>query len=128
MHKGPSNPDREGAQPVRRSLWSYGHLLLRSAKLDPRAPRRRSRSQRCIFVLDQGRLWASETIRRLPDEDPTSPNGLAEKATQRKAMSDRQRSLPALGTQPFFNSLLVWCPINNFINEAGANCSRLGEK
>jgi hypothetical protein len=28
-------PPREGALPVRRSLWSYGHLQLRSAKLDP---------------------------------------------------------------------------------------------
>jgi hypothetical protein len=30
-------------------------------------------------------------------EDPTSPNALEEKATQRKAMSDRQRSVPELG-------------------------------
>jgi len=49
---GRRTPDGEGALPVRRSLWSYGHLLLRSAKLDPRAPRRRSRSQQCIFTLD----------------------------------------------------------------------------
>ena len=40
----------------------------------PRAPRRRSRSQRCIFVLDQGRLWASGTIRQLPDEDAIPPS------------------------------------------------------
>jgi hypothetical protein len=46
----------------------------RSAKLDPRAPRRRSRSQSCIFVLDQGRLWASGTIRQLPDEDAIPPS------------------------------------------------------
>jgi hypothetical protein len=49
---GLGTPDREGALPVRRSLWSYGRLLLRSAKLDPRAPRRRARSQSCIFALD----------------------------------------------------------------------------
>ncbi len=35
---GRGTPDREGALPVQRSLWSYGHLSLRSAKLDPRAP------------------------------------------------------------------------------------------
>src|ERR1700733_11683959 len=45
----------EGAPPVRRSLRSYGHLWLRSAKLDPLAPRRRSRSQQCNFVLDRER-------------------------------------------------------------------------
>jgi hypothetical protein len=44
-------------------------------------------------VLERGRLWASVTTDR---EDPTSPNALEEKATRRKAMSDRQRSLPAL--------------------------------
>jgi hypothetical protein len=32
---GRGAPDGEGALPVRRSLWSYGHLRLRSAKLDP---------------------------------------------------------------------------------------------
>jgi len=67
---GRGAPDGEGALPVRRSLWSYGHLLLRSAKLDPRAPRRRARSQRCIFVLDQGWLWASGTTDR---EDAIPP-------------------------------------------------------
>jgi hypothetical protein len=36
----------------------------------PRAPRRRFRSQRCIFVFDQGRLWASETTDR---EDAIPP-------------------------------------------------------
>jgi len=40
---GVAAPDREGALPARRSLWSYGHLLLRSAKLDPRAPQRRTK-------------------------------------------------------------------------------------
>jgi hypothetical protein len=55
--RGQEAPDGEGAQPVRRSLWSYGHLLLRSAKLDPRAPRRRFRSQRCFsfLLIRQGR-------------------------------------------------------------------------
>jgi len=57
--------------PVRRSLWSYGHLRSRSAKLDPRAPRRRSRSQGCILAFDQGRLWASGTADR---EDAIPPN------------------------------------------------------
>jgi hypothetical protein len=47
------NPDREGAR--------------------PRAPRRCSRSQRCIFTLDWGSLWASGTVRRLPDEDAIPP-------------------------------------------------------
>ena len=37
---GRGAPDGEGALPVRRSLWSYGHFLLRWAKLDRRAPRR----------------------------------------------------------------------------------------
>jgi len=50
---GRGTPDREGAR--------------------PRAPRRRSRSYRRSFVLDQGRLWASGTTDR---EDPTSPNDL----------------------------------------------------
>jgi hypothetical protein len=43
---GRGTPDREGAsgsRRIRRSLWSYGHLWLRSAKLDPRALPRRSR-------------------------------------------------------------------------------------
>jgi len=34
----------------------------------------RSRSQRCIFALDQGRLWALGTIRQLPDEDAIPPS------------------------------------------------------
>jgi hypothetical protein len=36
-------------------------------------------------------------IPRPRDEGPTSPNALEQKATQRKAMSDRQRSLPVAG-------------------------------
>jgi hypothetical protein len=67
-------PDGEGALPVRRSLWSDVYSLVGLAKSDPRASRRRSRSQRCIFVLDQGRLWASGTIRQPPDEDAIAPS------------------------------------------------------
>jgi hypothetical protein len=40
----------------------------------PGAPQGRSRSQWYIFVVDQGRLWASGTIRRLPDEDAIPPS------------------------------------------------------
>jgi hypothetical protein len=39
----------------------------------PRAPRRRFRSQRCIFVFDQGRRWALKTIPRPRDEDAIPP-------------------------------------------------------
>jgi hypothetical protein len=42
---------REGALPVRRSLWSYGHLLLRSAKLDPRRAAKAVQADRCRMVL-----------------------------------------------------------------------------
>jgi hypothetical protein len=42
-----------------------------------------------------GSVTNPAAARRLPDGDPTSPNGLEENAIQRKAMSDRQRSLPA---------------------------------
>src|ERR1700733_16332833 len=61
---GRGTPEAEGALPVQRSLWSYGHLSFRLAKLDPRAPRRPSPRQRCRFVLDQGRLWASASTDR----------------------------------------------------------------
>jgi len=70
---GRGTPGGEGALPVRRSLWSDVCSLVGLAKSDPRAPRRRFRSQRYISVLDQGRLWASGTIRRLPDEDAIPP-------------------------------------------------------
>ena len=45
------------------------------------------------ITLDRLCRGASRTADR---GDPTSPNDLEEKASQRKAMSDRQRSLPAL--------------------------------
>ena len=55
---GRGTPDREGALPVRRSCRERCDSASELAKSDPRAPRRRSRSQRCIFTLDWGRLWA----------------------------------------------------------------------
>src|ERR1700734_2346828 len=60
---GRGTPDREGALPVRRSCREGCDSASELAKSDPRAPRRRSRSQRCIFTLDWVRLWASETVR-----------------------------------------------------------------
>jgi hypothetical protein len=50
-------------------------------------------ANRVFSPFNQGMFWASETKDR---EDPTPPNALVEKAAQRKAMSDGQRSLPAL--------------------------------
>jgi hypothetical protein len=70
---GRGTPDREGALPVRRSCREGCDSASELAKSDPRAPRRSSRSQRCIFTLDWGRLWASGTVRRLPDEDAIPP-------------------------------------------------------
>ena len=48
-----------------------GNVHARVAKSDPRAPRRRSRSQQCIFALDYGKLWASGTTDR---EDAIPPS------------------------------------------------------
>ncbi len=59
----------------------------------PGAPRRRSRSQRCIFVLDQGRLWASGTVRQLPDEDAIPPDP-ALAGRKPCYLSDRTRGPP----------------------------------
>jgi hypothetical protein len=49
-------------------------LLLVWRSRIPAHRERRSRSQRCIFVLDHGRRWASGTVRRLPDEDAIPPS------------------------------------------------------
>jgi len=58
------------------------------------------REQIYVINLVKRSIWSvlgSGNIPRPRDEDPTSPNDLEEKATQREAMSDRQRSLPVAG-------------------------------
>jgi len=76
QYKRPRPLDREGALPVRRSLWCFACFLLagRSRIL---ARRRRSRSQRCIFALD------------------LEGSGLRERSGNCRT---RTRSLPALGS------------------------------
>ena len=62
------NPDREGALLVRSSLWCFACFLLAGRSRIP-ARREGVLEANGIFTLDWGRLWASGTVRRLPDED-----------------------------------------------------------
>ena len=91
------NPDREGALPVRRSLWSYGHLLLRSAKLDPRARREGVLEANGVFsrLIGEGSGLREERIARI-----RLRHLRVEKGYRVNAMADRQRSLPSLVRQP----------------------------
>jgi hypothetical protein len=57
-----------------------------------RVPARRE--QGYVINLDKRWIWSVLGFGKTDREDPTSPNALEQKATQRKAMSDRHRSLP----------------------------------